>query len=1757
MAHLMNEAPSVVHALRWRARTTPDDLAFEFAGESEMRFSYAELDRRAQAVARALDDRGLSGERVLLLHRPGPRYVEAFFGAAYARAVAVPVYPPDTKREVGRIGVIAADAEPALILTDRTSHASVSAQCEALTGGRRVEVLASDELPDGGPVLDPPDLAVDPAAVAFLQYTSGSTGTPKGVMVTHANLVHNCATLKRVLRLGPQTRGVSWLPPYHDMGLIGAILLPVYAGFPCHLMQPLSFVRRPAVWLEAIDRTRATISAAPTFAYAECVARVSAEERARLDLSSLAHALIGAEPVHPSTVDDFARTFAPQGFRRNAFYPCYGLAEATLFVAGGRDPYAGPSTIVVDRAALGVGRAEPAGEGDSATVTLAGCGEAVAPDHVAVVDPSSGRRCPAGRIGEVWVSGPTVAAGYWGRPDSAATFRATLDGDPAASFLRTGDLGFQLGGELFLTGRAKDVIVVRGRNHYAADVEQTAHRADRALRDRGAAFAVDEDGGSRVVLVQEVARGFDPGAAARVEAAIRAEVVREHGLHLSEVVLVHSGSVPRTSSGKVRRDECRRRWRDGALRGVVGGRQAGQPAGAVPYDRLAALVMAALAGEPAMPLGQVPDDVPLTALGLDSLSALRLIVAVDQAYGQTLSIEAILGGATAGDLRRVLAAADAVEPGVSGSPPAIGPADADEVAEPAAGEPAPPAGEPAPPAAQRMWLLDRMGAGGAYHVVGGIRFIGPFEPDRLLAAWRLVITDHPALRVVYRLGDDGTLRRFRAAEPVPEPVRVDFRDTGPHDLAGAYAALDRLAEESIDLETGPLLRATLMRLRPDEWCLGVVVHHIAVDGWSLGLLVGQLGAAYRNGAAFPGETAGDIGGSRRTRPEPGLDVAFWQEYLGNAAPVSPPPDRPPPDRQSWRGGRVPVRLPAGTVQRVRAAAAASGTTPFMVVLAAFGIVLHRWTDQSDMIIGALAANRHPEMADEIGVLVNTLPVRVQVTPDRSVSDVLAAVRDSVLAVYPHQHSALEDIVRAAARTVSGGRAPLVHSVLAWQNLPVSGWQIGELRAAPFELPSPGTQFELALHLTEQTDGLMGFLSYAEDLYRVDTAERIVEALTLVLERALAAPGTKVRDLPLMPAAEVDRLVRTWNDRRAPYPTGQTLPELIATQARATPDALAATDADRSLTYAELDHAAEVLARRLRALEVLPGARVVICAGRTLEWLVSAIAVGKAGAAQVPVDPAQPAARQAMILTDAGPVAALVTRALADRVDSRAPLIEVDVAELVEADPEPSIEVPGADPARPGDAAFVMYTSGSTGRPKGVEVPHSALVNALLSMGDVLGSGPGDVWLSFSSPAFDISLLELFLPLVAGGRVVIAPDRSARDGVALTRLATGSTVTHVQATPSGWRMLLDAGFGVDDRSVTAVTGGENLPLELARTLRARVRRLVNAYGPTETTIFMTTEEMPPAIDEVSIGRPFPNTRAYLLDAAMRPMPVGSVGELYVGGACLANGYLGRPGLTAERFVADPYGPPGSRMYRTGDLCRQLPDGRLVFIGRRDFQVKVRGHRIELGEIEARLMSHPALRAAVVILDDADADPRLIGYVVGDEPDPDELRAHLLAALPAVMVPSAWVVLPRLPLTPNGKLDRAALPRPAAPQPTATDRTGHELDEVADPVLTRLRAILLDVLHIDRMALDEDFFRMGGHSLLAMRAAVRIQAEFGVELPIEELLVGEITIRRLAEMVQRHQVAQTPDGDLHDALEWLSQLTDAEVATLLAGRGHRAR
>jgi amino acid adenylation domain-containing protein len=1043
---------------------------------------------------------------------------------------------------------------------------------------------------------------------------------------------------------------------------------------------------------------------------------------------------------------------------------------------------------------------------------------------------------------------------------------------------------------------------------------------------------------------------------------------------------------------------------------------------------------------------------------------------------------------------------------------------------------------------ERFWFLDRLGQGGApYNICTGLRLRGALDVPALERALGEVVRRHEALRTTLDEAD-GVPRQVIApfggfALPVEELASV-----APEEREGALRQrFGELAGHRFDLTAGPLFLPLLVRLAEDDHALLVCVHHIVSDGWSLRVVfdeVWTLYDAFSRGLASPlPEPAvqyADWAVWQRAEPQrqaQARQLAYWKARLAGAPELMElPADHPRPPVPSFRGGRVPVNVSGETLERLRELGRAEGATLYMVVLAAFTALLARCGAGDDVVVGTPSAGRtRKEVEGAVGLFINTLVLRTDVSGDPSFRALVGRVRETVLGAYEHQEAPLERVIAELGPERSLSHNALFQVLFQLDNAPPAaagaqgGLQVGDV---PGEADT--AKLDLALTLDAHARGITGVLQYSTDLFERGTVARMAEHLERLLDKAAADPDRRVSRLELMSHAERGRIVG-WNRTTARYPADRCIHQLFESQAARTPHAVALTFGAERLTYAQLDARANQLARHLRGLGVRAESRVGVCLERGLELMIGILAVMKAGGAYVPMDPAHPAERIAYLLEDSA-VPVLLTQA---RLLGRLPVRQGMTVIAVDAAAD-EVGALSAEPVESGvtseNLAYVIYTSGSTGRPKGVAMHHRGVVNYVHWGIRFYGADRGNGAPVFSSMAVDLTVTNL-LPLFAGKTVHFLPEESAVEALAET-IRSGPGFGLIKITPLHVG-LLNTMLAPDElagAAQTLVIGADFLSAEPTVFWQEHAPgvRLMNEYGPTETVVGCSAYLLPNGrhrAGPVPVGRPIQNLTFFVLDGQMEPVPVGLPGELYIGGAGVARGYLGRPALTAEKFVPDPFAGAGARMYRTGDRARWLADGNLMILGRTDNQVKVRGYRVELGEIEAVLRRRPEVRECVVLLrEDRPGDRRLVAYVVAGAADPAELRDHLRHTLPEYMVPAAIVVLPALPQTPTGKLDRRTLP---APDYGASGTGGAP----ADALEARLIEVWKEVLGIEALGPEQGFFEVGGNSLLALRLFARVRRELSCDLPVATLFVGG-TVRHMAQAVRERQDPASAAPEIDD-------------------------
>jgi amino acid adenylation domain-containing protein len=1040
---------------------------------------------------------------------------------------------------------------------------------------------------------------------------------------------------------------------------------------------------------------------------------------------------------------------------------------------------------------------------------------------------------------------------------------------------------------------------------------------------------------------------------------------------------------------------------------------------------------------------------------------------------------------------------------------------------------------------ERLFLLDRIMPGlSAYNVPTLVRARRTLDGELLRQACETIVERHEILRTTIRLLDGAPVQEVSPRRRF-DLMLADLR-SDPDAERQALELLAAFARRPFDLMTDVLLRAALVHVGANQDLLLIVFHHAGSDHASRPLLFDELDTVYTALEAgtephlpeLPIQYADFAEWQRERLTGKRLDdlLSYWMGQMAGAPDrLDLPTDRPRPAAQSYRGSLREFTIGPGLAGRLRELARGQRATQFMVLLAGFETLLHRYTGVADIVVGTpVSGRRHQEITHLLGYFSNTLALRCDASGDPTFAEFVARVKAATIAGQVHQELPFEKLVESLNPERAESHSPVFQVLfgfdVASEHTPTLAG--GELEA----LPVPGWQwarFDLSLVLREAPDGaLHARIEYPTDLFDAATIDRLAGHFETLLQAAARDPGRRLSELPILTADEERRLLVDWNETSGFYDR-RCLHELFGDQAARTPDAVAVVDGADLITYSELDRRSNRLARELIRLGTGRGTLVGICLDRSIELVVALLGVLKSGAAYVPIEPTYPPQRQEFMLADAGAPVLLTQDRLLGVIDPRgAAVVCMDRDRSV-------IEEHSGDPLTtegdPEQLAYVIYTSGSTGQPKGVEVTHRSVANLVAHMRERPGISERDIVANLTTPAFDLSVPDWYLPLSTGARLVIVPREATLDGVDLADWLARSGATFVQATPTTWQLLVDTGWK-GSAGLKIVCGGEALPRALADELLSRGASLWHMYGPTETTVWSSVLALHGDDERVPLGGPITNTAFYVLDAHRRPVPIGVPGELYIGGEGLALGYRNRAELTAEKFVEDPFatGRPG-RLYRTGDLVRWREDATLEFHGRIDQQVKLRGFRIELGEIEAVLDSHHGVAAsAVAVREDMPGDRRLVAYIVpatGAQPEVEELRRLLKTRLPPFMVPSSFVTLASFPTSANGKLDRQALPAPDGARPDLA--RSYAAPET--PVQEELASIWREVLGLDRVGIDDDFFELGGHSLLAVRMLARVQDTLGLELYLGRVFEHP-TIRGLAEIVTEGMLDDVADEDV---------------------------
>ena len=1722
---------SVAQRFEKLAAIYPERLAITDASGS---VSYSALNHLANRMAREILTLAPAGApiRIALFLEKGIPQIAAILAVLKCGHTYVPIdpaFPAERNRYIYR------ESQAALVLSNTDNYHAA----RELTG-TDVCILKLDDIPEHGDG-DNLGIRVTPDALAYIIYTSGSTGRPKGVVQNNRNLLHGCMRRSNLQKVVPDDR----MTLFYSCSVIASVYCIFGALLNGAGLFPYDFHRdgvgKLAHWLRS---RRITIYHSVASLFREFAAHYRRQPDAGFSIRLVT---FGGERVLTSDVE-----LARQVFSNDIeFYTGLGSTETGTI----RYFHIGPDTRL-----------------DSDVVPIGYPVEGV--DVVLLGE--DGREVPQGEIGEITARSRYLALGYWKNPQASAEAFSRDSHNPSITIYRTGDLGqMDEDGLLHHRGRKDFQVKIRGFRVEVSEVEARLL----AHPDIAEAVVVARELRGETQLAAYVV--LQEGASTGVQ-QLRDYLGERLTYYMVPTVYVRLNRLPKTPNNKVDRNALPALSED---RQLAGAPQEAPRGGTEEY--LVTLCQELLSRD-AISVGE-----NFFALGGHSLNAAQLLARINEQLHVNLDMRSIFEAKNLRALaERIDAAAAAAVTGNERPSETV----TEPLAEPLA--PAPTGARiPLSSAQKRMWLAEKLwGNSHAYKISNTVLLRGALNLSALGRALRALHARHDILRTRFPEDAEGPYQqvvpggdfRLRVVDLRAQPKNERARRTLGH--------CRKLLNEPDSLENGPLFRALLIRIDDEAAALALSFHHIIYDNiWSSGIFFRELGQLYRafdRNQPEPLQTLPPLSlqfadyalweQNQLKGPAHQEQLAYWQQQLADLpAPLDFPTDRLRPQTPDFSGGMVSFKLPAALSTALQNLARQESTTSFMLLLAAWQLFLHRYTQQTDIIVGTpTGRRRHTQSESMIGLFINTLVMRTDFSGPLDFCTLLQRVRANTVDALANDGVPFENLVAELNPPRDAGESPFFRHLFIHRQQRADHWNIPGLKVTPLHTHSGGAKFDLTLSVLESDQILSGTLEYRSALFDRETATGLCRNFEQLLASIVELPHCPLAQLPLVAPAERQVLCETWNrgvwnQSEATVPLHSTVAQLFEQQVQDGGERTALVSQGETLSYRQLNLRANGLARKLRARGLHTGELVAVCMARSADLMVALLAVWKAGGAFVPLDPMFPAERLAHIVDDSGARLLISDAASKDMLaDFTGEVILLVDSEHFESDepwalPEPDLPRPDSE-----NTAYVIYTSGSTGKPKGVQISQRSLVNFLCSIQARPGFTADDTLLAVTTVCFDIAMLELFVPLISGGRLVLEDGKQSRDPQALQESLRREKVTVMQATPSTWRMLLDHGWQ-GEPAIRALCGGEAMGRDLAARLLDCGVEVWNLYGPTETTIWSSINPVRNPDDATCIGQPIANTSLYVLDPAAQLLPVGVPGELCIGGEGLARGYLNRETLTREKFFPCA-ALNGMRLYRTGDLVVRHRDGRIEYLGRMDNQVKIRGFRVEVGEIEALLAEIPSVRqSAVIAHDDESGGKYLAAYLIASEsadtgsttdgiPDSEALRRHLRHSLPEYMIPSAFISLPEFPLTANGKVDRKAfvplalktaeahtpetIPESAAASISATTSTTSSATTADTPadLATTIRGVFEDLLKAPVTSVDASFFDLGGHSLSALNVIARLNKQFDLELP-PTLLFEFPSVNSLAQAVQQLRDGKTEQQVLASAS--LDAKTELQVNNIL--------
>jgi amino acid adenylation domain-containing protein len=1561
----------------------------------------------------------------------------------------------------------------------------------------------------------------DPDDLALLALTSGSTGNAKLVMLTHHNLISQMRGVAQLKQLSSRDISLNWLPLDH-VGSICTHIRDIDNNILQLQMAPDTILQDPLLWLKLMATYHVTLTRAPNFAFKLMNDQASHLKHQQLDLSSLRFIINAGEAIVPKVARQFLELFGPYGLSPLAMHPCWGMTETSSGVT-----YS--TTFALEKI-----------HDDYAFVELGGPLPGVS---LRIVDDDN-TLVSENTIGRLQVRGTPLTAGYY-QNAQANQHTFTPDG-----WFDTGDLGMLKQGRLTVTGRAKDHIIINGVNYYSHEIEAVIEEINGVLSSYVAACAVHDTPGSasdKLAIILSVADSLADQVLSDLLRAIRLTVASKIGITPHYIVPVPREAIPKTSTGKVQRRLLAQRFAQGEFGELIAQHQRPSRRRVQPRDLQEEQLLSLW--QELFGLAEIDLDDDYFALGGDSLLAIRFLAGLRAITQAEISAYALFTHSTFAEMLAHIKEVKQASPTLQLPAVTITPRQ-----------------NPLPLsfAQQRLWFQQQLMPNSSfYHISAALLIEGSLKLPALERALEALIYRHEALRTTIHHTNDTLLQTILPSMPFSLPV-IDL-PVSIDQMQVLQSHITTVVERPLALTTHPPIRLTLLRLHAQQHVFVVTMHHIISDGWSMGIFWRELSHLYtafaRNEtpAALPALSLhyADFAIWQQQIIQQGYlqsQLDYWKRQLGDATvPLELATDFPRPSTLTYRGQMQSLTISSSCTQQLEALGHREHSTLFMILLAAFHLFLYRYTDQDDIVIGTPAANRgRSEFYNSIGSFTNPLAIRAHLSGNPSFLTLLTQIRETVLAAYDHQDLPFELVVEALQPERSSNRPPLFQVMFAFQDTHSADLHFDSLATSFLPVETRTAKLDLTLFVSRSEQGLLASLEYCTDLFEADTITRMLHHYQHLLDAIVEQPEQGIAYLPLLSSTEQHQLLYQWNATQTPYPRTACIHHLFEAQVARNPDRIALVNGDEYITYQQLNQRANQLARYLQLLQVESDTFVGVYMERSPVLIVALLAILKAGAAYVPFDLSQPLQRLLFMFEDTHISVLLTQQRLCSALPTLALTRVVADVPCAQLDAMPTTDLPGSTHAD--NLAYAMYTSGSTGLPKAVCIEHRSVVR-LVQETNYITISHDDVFMLLAPVSFDASTLEIWGALLNGGSLVIPPPMplSLEE---IGRLLQDYRVTLLWLTAGLFHQMVDEQLSSLRSLRQLLAGGDVLSPQHVERLMAEIPTctLINGYGPTENTTFTCTYR---ANDHsrwrhsVPIGKPIANTRAYILDRHLQPVPIGVVGNLYAGGDGLARGYLNRPELTAEKFIPDPFSvDPAARLYATGDRARYLPDGTIEFFGRNDQQIKIRGFRIEPGEIEYVISTHPDIREiAVLVREDRPGEKYLVAYIVPwkEAPAISDLRELVDSRLPSYMHPSFYISLPSLPLGSNGKLDRHALPVPHRVRDDMQQPPRTPVEEV-------VHSLWMDLLGVDALSIHDNFFLMGGHSLIATRLIARLNRTFQTELPLRSLFNAPTVAGMSAALLENER---TPGRCEKIALlrKRLDAMSDADIHTLLQTRKTR--